>query len=219
MSTRLGRRRRVAVLAAVPLGIFTVTACGGASKPQTTALPASVAPTRTVRAGLLRSMPGTQPLRRGTLVRNHFSGTRSFATRQDGFALGNLSGSEGGKTYPLATTDGGKTWRIAGPIVNVPAAQAAADVAQSGVVNARTWFMCCGLNTVVDVTTDAGKHWWAATLPAEVINVFAGNNRHARLIAVVRSYATAVHSSHRLWIYTSVDGRRWTYDPNTNLIY
>ena len=156
-------------------------------------------------------MGGTHPLRRGTLVRNDFSGTRTFATRRDGFALGHLSGSEGGPTYPLATTDGGKTWRIAGPTVNAPAAQGGADVAQSGVVNARTWFMCCGLNNVVDVTPDAGKHWWAAGLPAEVINVFAGDNRHGRMIAIVRSYATAVHSSNRLWVYTSVDGRRWTY--------
>jgi hypothetical protein len=163
-------------------------------------------------------MGGTHPLRRGTLVRSDFSGTRTFATRRDGFALGNLSGSEGGATYPLATTDGGKTWRIAGPVVNVPAAQAAADVAQSGVVNARTWFMCCGLNTVVDVTPDAGKHWWAATLPAEVINVFAGDNPHARLIAIVRPFP-ADHSGHRLWLYTSVDGRRWTYDPSMKLIY
>jgi hypothetical protein len=219
MVSRLGMGRVLALLAVALVCVFTVAACGGASKPPTTALPASVPPTRSVRAGLLRSMPGTHPLRRGTLVRNHFSGTRSFATRRDGFALGSLSGSEGGKTYPLATTDGGKTWRIAGPIVNVPAAQAANDVAQSGVVNARTWFMCCGLNSVVDVTTDAGRHWWGAALPAEVINVFAGNSRHARLIAIVRSSATAGHSSHRLWIYTSVDGRRWTYDPNTNLIY
>ena len=163
-------------------------------------------------------MPGTQPLRRGTLVRNHFSGTRSFATRRDGFALGNLSGSEGGKTYPLATINRGKTWRIAGPIVNVPAAQAPVDVAQSGVVNARTWFMCCGLNTVVDVTTDAGKHWWQAFLPGEVVNVFGYDNPHARLIAVVRPFPTA-HSRQRLWIYASVDGRRWTYDPSLKLIY
>ena len=84
-----------------------------------------------------------------------------------------------------------KTWRIAGPIVNVPAAQAASDVAQAGVVSSRIWFMCCGLNTVVDVTPDAGKHWWEAYLPDEVLNVSAGNSRQARLIAVVRPSATA----------------------------
>ena len=155
----------------------------------------------------------------GTRVGNHFSGTRTFATRQDGFALGNLSGSEGGAMYPLATINRGKTWRIARPVLNVPAAQVGVAVAQAGVVNARTWFMCCGGNTVVDVTTDAGKHWWQAFLPAEVINVFAGVNPHARLIAIVRPYSPPGHIHHRLLIYTSRDGRRWTYDPSMNLIY
>ena len=54
------------------------------------------------------------------------------------------------------------TLGIAGPVVNVPAAQGGGDVAQAGVASGRTWFMCCGGNSVVDVTTDAGKHWWQA---------------------------------------------------------
>lgn len=170
------------------------------------------------RARPLRSMSGSHPLRRGTRVGNDFSGTRTFATRRDGFALGNLTASEGGPMYPLATTDGGKTWRIAGLIVNVAAAQGGVDVREAGVVDARTWFMCCGLNTVVDVTTDAGKHWWAAFLPGEVVNVFAYDNPHARLVALVRPFRTA-HSRQRLWIYSSVDGRRWTYEPSLKLIY
>ena len=155
----------------------------------------------------------------GARVQNHFSGTRTFVTRRVGFALGNLSGSEGSAMYPLATTNRGKTWRIAGPVVNVAAGQGPVDVAQSGVVNARTWFMCCGLNNVVDVTTDAGKHWWQAFLPAEVINVFAGDNPHARLIAIVRADSPPGYVHQRLLVYTSTDGRRWTYDPSMNLIY
>jgi len=177
----------------------------------------SVSVPKIERSRLLRSMPGSRPLRTGTRVGHDFSGTRNFATRRDGFALGNLTASEGGAMYPLATTDGGKTWRIAGPIVNVPAAQGGVDVARAGAVDARTWFMCCGLNTVVDVTTDAGKHWWAAFLPGEVINVYAADSPHARLIAVVRPFPTA-HSRQQLWIYPSRDGRRWTYDPSLKLI-
>ena len=163
-------------------------------------------------------MRGAHPLRMGTRVRNAFFGTRFFATRRDGFALGKLSAAEGGPTYPVATSDGGKSWRIAGPLVNVAAAQGGADVAQAGVVSAHTWFMCCGLNTVVDVTTDAGKHWWTAFLPGEVVNVFGYDNPNARLVALVRPFPTA-HSRQRLWIYASVNGRRWTYDPSLNLIY
>ena len=121
--------------------------------------------------------------------------------------------------YPLATINRGKTWRIAGPVVNGSAAQAPVAVAKSGVVNARTWFMCCGLNNVVDVTTDAGKHWWQAFLPAPVINVFAGDNPHARLIAIVRAASPPTYVHPRLLAYTSTDGRRWTYDPSMNLIH
>ncbi len=163
-------------------------------------------------------MSGAHPLHLGTLVRSGFSGTRVFANRRDGFALGCLTGSEGCPWYPLATTDGGKIWRIAGPIVNVPAAQGPSNVAQAGVVSSRIWFMCCALNSVVDVTPDAGKHWWVAYLPDEVLNIFAGNSRQARLIAVVRPSATD-HSHQRLWIYVSSQGRRWTYDPSLKLIY
>lgn len=187
-------------------------------RPVTTANAKLFRPPQTVQARPLGSMPGVSRLRSGTRVGRGFSGTRFFVTRRDGFALGCLSGSEGCPMYPLATTDGGKTWRIAGPIVNVPAAQAASDVTQAGVVNARTWFLCCGLNSVVDVTPDAGKHWWEAYLPDEVLNVFAGNDRQARLIALVRPSATD-HSRQRLWIYVSSDGRRWRYDPSLKLIY
>jgi hypothetical protein len=215
--------RLVAFLGVASFCVLAFAACGGGSRPDAIASPASTtsksdAPPKIVRGGLLRSMPGSHPLRRGTRVGSDFSGTRTFATRRDGFALGNLSASEGGAMYPLATIDGGKTWRIAGPIVNVPAAQGGVDVAQAGVVNARTWYMCCGLNTVVDVTSDAGRHWWVAFLPGEVINVYAGDNPHAPLVAVVRPFRTA-HSRQRLWIYASRDGRRWTYDPRVKLIY
>jgi hypothetical protein len=116
----------------------------------------------------------------------------------------------------------GKTWRIAGPVVNVPAAQGGVDVAQAGVVNAHTWFMCCGLSTVVDVTPDAGKHWWVAFLPGEVVSVVAGTpsfaGPRARLIALVRPFATT-HSRQRLWIYVSANGRLWRYDPSLKSIY
>jgi hypothetical protein len=124
--------------------------------------------------------------------------------------------------YPLATSDGGKTWRIAGPVVNVPAAQGGVDVVRAGVINARTWFMCCGLNTVVDVTSDAGKHWWQAFLPGEAVTVVAGApssaGPRARLIAMVRPFAAA-HSRQRLWVYVSADGRLWRYDPSLRFIY
>ena len=124
--------------------------------------------------------------------------------------------------YPVATTDRGKTWRIAGPAMNPAAASGGGDVAQAGVVNAHTWFMCCGLNTVVYVTSDAGKHWWVAFLPGEVVSVVAGTPSFAgptaRLIALVRPQEGA-RGGHRLWIYVSANGRLWRYDPSMKSIY
>jgi hypothetical protein len=228
MFSWLRTSRPIALLAVALLCVFLFAACGGgSSKPQRAASPASttsktIAPPKTVRASRLGSMPGSRPLRPGTLVGNDFSGTRTYATRRDGFALGNLSASEGGPMYPVATTDGGKTWRIAGPAVNPAAASAPVDVAQAGVVNAHTWFMCCGLNTIVDVTPDAGKHWWAAFLAGEVISVVAGSpsftEPRARLVALVRP-PPAAHSRQRLWIYVSANGQLWRYDPSLKSIY
>jgi hypothetical protein len=106
--------------------------------------------------------------------------------------------------------------------VNVPAAQAGSDVAQSGVVDTRLWFICCGLNTVVDVTPDAGKHWWTSFFPGEVVTVVAGApsfaGRNARLIALVRPFGKPA-ADKPPWIYISADGRRWTYDPRLKSIY
>jgi hypothetical protein len=226
-------RRRRLLLAAVLAGVaalavgLTLTmppgrqgkpGSSGAARSAQPAQPAqSAVPSQIVKAFPLHSMSGSDPLRFGTRVTSHFSGTRIFVNHRDGFALGNLLAShDGGIWYPLATSDGGRTWRIAGPIVDVAAAQGGVDVSTAGIVNTRTWFMCCGLNTVVDVTADAGKHWYIAGLPGEVVNVFPYDNPRARLIAVVRPFPVG---SQRLLLYTSVNGRTWTYDPHHKLIY
>jgi hypothetical protein len=211
-------------MAVAALCLLVVMGCGGAAKSAKTRVEAvakSIRPPRTVEARPFGSTIHGM-LRPGTRVSRSFSGRRAFANRRDGFALGNLMAAEGGPMYPLATTDGGKVWRTAGPAVDLPVAQGGIAVAQAGVVGARTWFMCCGLNTVVDVTPDAGKHWWQAFLPGEVITVVAGTpsfaGPKARLVAIVRPFAT-VHSHQRLWIYVSTDGRLWRYDPKLAFIY
>lgn len=214
----------LAASAVAALCVLAMTGCGGAAEPakvRAEALSKSLPPPQTVQARRLRpNVPGSLHL--GTRVSSNFSGTRVFAKRRDGFALGNLTGAEGGPIYPLATTDGGKTWRTAGPEVDLPVAQGGIAVAQAGVVKPQIWFMCCGLNTVVDVTADAGKHWWQAFLPGEAVTVVAGApsfaGPRARLIAMVRPFATA-RSRQRLWIYVSADGRLWRYDPSLKFIY
>jgi hypothetical protein len=144
-------------------------------------------------------------------VSRHFAGPRVFANPRDGFALGNPPRTL--DTYPLATVDGGRTWRTAGPVLHIPAAQAAVDVTQAGMSGPRIWF-AWGAATVVDVTPDAGKHWWAAFLPGEVLTVYAGTSVCGRLIALVQPFTR--RGTPPLWTYASATGRRWTYAPNPN---
>ena len=208
-------------LAVAALCVLALAGCGSSASPPAAAQRVS-RPPKIVQAQRMHVSAGFHRLRPGTRVNGSFSGRRFFANRRDGFALGNLTAREGGAMYPLATRNGGKTWRIAGPLVNVPAAQGGVDVAQSGAYSSRLWFMCCGLNTVVDVTSDAGRRWWQAFLPGEVVTVEAGNpsftGTGANLIAVVRPLENP-RSRHQLWIYVSRNGRRWTYDPSLKSIH
>ena len=208
------------VAAAVVL-LLVVAGCGSAhARPTAGAqnVSSKIVPPKTVDAFRMRgwNAAGFHALKLGTRVDGGFSGHRLFSNRSDGFALGCLTATEGCATYPLATTDGGKTWRVAGPIVDVGGAgQAGGYVSTAGAVDARHWFLCCGGDTVADVTPDAGKHWWTAAFPGEVVTVVAGEpSFNARVVAVVRPYGT-----HQLWIYVSRDGRRWTYDPRLTSIY
>lgn len=207
-------------LAATLVCLLVLAGCGSAgARPTALAqnVSSQVLPPKTVEAFRMRgwSAPGFHALKPGTRVDGDFSGHRLFSNRSDGFALGCLTATDGCPTYPLATTDGGKTWRVAGPIVDVGGAgQAGGFVSTAGAVDARLWFLCCGGNTVADVTPDAGKHWWTAAFPGEVVTVVGGEPSFNGAVAVVRPYGT-----HRLWIYVTRDGRRWTYDPHLKSIY
>lgn len=170
---------------------------GGALLPQQTIVLA-----RPLRAA------GPDGLRVGSQVGRDFTGVRSFLNASDGFAIGTPA-AKLGDTYPLATTDGGRTWRTAGPVLHIPAAQGAVAVAQEGMISPRTWFACCGLNAVVDVTPDAGRHWWQAFLPGMVVAVYAGTGPCEPPVAVVEPYVRSGPAP--LWTYVSATGRRWAY--------
>jgi len=158
-------------------------------------------------------------LRPGTRVSSHFGGERVFANRHEGFAVGAIPVGSA-ETYPLSTTDGGKTWRTAGPILYVPAAQAPLAVGQVGMITSRLWYTCCRFDTVVDVTPDAGTHWWQAFLPGEVLSVYGMPSTCGRgLVALVQPYTKPHQAAAPIWAYASAHGRRWTRitTPNTKL--
>jgi photosystem II stability/assembly factor-like uncharacterized protein len=111
----------------------------------------------------------------------------------------------------VATTDGGRVWRIAGPVHHAPAAQGGLAVSHVGVAGPRT-YIAYGDGSVVDVTADGGRRWWRAALGDEVPAVVAFGRQ---LIAFARRQIPSTSETLRAvtWVYRSTDGgRTWRAD-------
>lgn len=168
-------------------------------------------PAATVTARLFP--PGAfQTLRPGTAVSSADLGQQVFADARHGFALASVYSG----TYPAATVDGGKTWQIDGPFLPIPASTAPLAVRYPGVAGPTTYFASGGQGgiTVVDATTDAGRHWWQALLPGGVVYVGAFEGE---LTAIIASPTWDVPGARvTFWVYRSRTGRRWTYAATVN---
>jgi hypothetical protein len=112
---------------------------------------------KVVTATKITRRPGT--LASGSPVRSAaiFS-QRVFTDGQHGFALASVSSAD----YPVATSDGGKTWKTNGPALHLHAAQAPLAVLFIGAVSRKTIFAWGGGGQVIDTTSDGGKHWYRA---------------------------------------------------------
>ena len=130
-----------------------------------------------------------------------------FANAKDGFALATLNGT----TYPAASVNGGKTWRIDGPHFHVSAANAPDAVSRLGAAGHATYFAYGGPEggESIVVSTDAGKRWWRAYMPGvpmAVVYGALGSNGGRGLLAFVRSGGS------KILTYTSADGgKHWRY--------
>lgn len=127
-------------------------------------------------------------------------------------------------TYPAATSDGGRIWRIDGPILHIPAAQGSIAVTLAGIEGPRFYYAWAGgSNSVVDVTTDGGRHWWQAFLPDAVISITPDENEIALkggLTALVAGPAPDPHGrGASVWTYHTTDGRDWRYTYALNVTY
>jgi hypothetical protein len=176
-------------------------AAGAASPPATvtaTALPASSSP------------PNFKPV--GTVVRSANVGVRVFINASSGIAL-NTGASLNGVTYPVATVNGGKTWRIDGPELHIPAANAPNVVTQVGAASPATYFVYGGPSggNSVNVSTNAGKRWWRAYLAGVVYAVVPFNTgaRTQELIAF-----TDLPGAY----YSTNGGRTWRYTTSVSSI-
>lgn len=176
--------------------------CGSSSPPSTPhrAVRTAFSYPTTVTARPLRARQGVVNVRRGTVVPLKDLTTRAFVNRDRGFALANLPN---GETYPAATGDGGRKWRIDGPVFHIPAANGAAVVALAGAAPPRTYFAFGG-GSVVDLTTDGGTHWWVALLGEDVIAVVPGPGPR-QLVAVAQNQSPN-GSKVATVVYGSTDG-------------
>ncbi len=166
---------------------------------------ASASPVKTITARALKPRPRT--LRAGTLVEGRdIVGVRAFVNATHGFALASVGEAQ----YPAATVDAGKTWRTDGPALHLDAAQAPLSVINAGAANQHTFFAYGG-GQVVDVTSDAGKHWWQAFLGDGVLSVVAFGNR---LIAVAQDSSGSGDTAQTV-VYVSRDGGRHWHLNNT----
>jgi hypothetical protein len=181
-------RARLLALAGAALLLSMIMTRAASAAPPT--------PPAKITARALKPRPHT--LRSGTAVRSSdLVGVRVFPNATHGFALANVNDAQ----YPAATVDGGKTWRTDGPVLHENAAQAPLSVVDVGAANKHTFFAFGG-GQVVDVTSDAGKHWWQAFLGDGVLSVVAYGNR---LVAVVQNAAGSDDTAQTV-VYVSRDG-------------
>ena len=202
--------RRAGARRLIQAGALTLTASAAACAGALVAVPAGTAarsvaasPPKIVRATPLPA-PVRGPYRPGTVVASSKLGVRVFIGAERGFALATLFYG-GEATYPAATVDGGETWRVAGPVFHIPAANAPNVVTQVGGAAPATYFAYGGPagGGAVNVSTDGAKHWFHAQFGA-VYAVVAINGRS--LLAFTQAPG----------IYLSTDGgRSWHYRTST----
>jgi hypothetical protein len=148
---------RISRTAAGALALFSaaaflssLAAVSSASAPS----PASVAaPPRTVTA--VRIKPSHGELARGTKVSSRaiFS-NRVFVDARHGFALASPPEAD----YAVATSDGGKTWRVDSPALHRHAANAPLVVSYIDALGRKSVFAWGG-GQVIDTTSDGGRTW------------------------------------------------------------
>jgi hypothetical protein len=170
-------------------------------------------PPATVTASLITRLAGT--LKPGTVVGSGHLGERVFPNAQHGFALADVGQGQ----YPAATINGGKTWMVAGPVLHVNAAQAPLVVQQVGASSQHTFFAWGGPGggQAVDVTRDAGKHWYRAILGDIVMAVVSGPG--GELVAFAQVAADNSGTTAATWVYVSKDGgRHWHYNTSVGAL-
>ena len=187
---------RVAAAGAIGAAAMTmaVADASGHTRAAANAMP------KTMTGQVIKARSGT--LARGTALRSGtiFS-TRVFRNDADGFALASQKQAD----YPVLSTNGGKTWTIAGPALHVDAANAPSAVASIGVDGAKTDYAYG--SGAIDVTGNGGVTWYQVFPEANVTAVVAGARGLAAYVQALNAQGTVSG----VYQYVSTDGgRHWT---------
>ncbi len=143
-----------------------------------------------------------EPLPRGAILDPQYIDASDLLNASHGFGLWD----DGSDAYPAVTSDGGKTWRVDGPIFHVAAADANAVVTAISAAAPDTVVAFGG--PAVDVTTDGGLHWSTTNFPGGVWAVGVNNGTVTAYAGTTWSYDGPVA------LYQSRDGGlHWTYHP------
>ena len=161
----------------------------------------SAMPPRTLTGQPITPYRGTTRLSRGAVLASaDIFSTRVLANATRGFALA----SESSADYPVLTSDGGRTWRIAGPVLHIAAADGPDGVSSVGVTGTDTYY-AWGFNAV-DVTSNAGASWFRVHPAGQVVAVVPGD----RGLALYEQITDAESRVSATVQYVSTDdGRRW----------
>jgi hypothetical protein len=203
----VGRLRRSATvtLTALLAGVLAVALSSSGGRP----VAAAAAPTAIPKTVTAAKMPASSPAPlftpRGTIVSSSkLSAVRVFLGTKDAITI-NKGESLNGVSYPVATTDGGKTWRVDGSELHIPAANGPAVVTQWGAAAPSTYFIYGGPfgGNSVAVSTNGGKTWYRAFLMGAVPAVVADSGTDLWAFA---NAPGAYHSTDggRVWHYVTL---------------
>ena len=148
-------------------------------------------------------VPNVQPVGTSVPVHDVAAATSEKAKLRFGLATFPVST----QTYPAISTDGGATWKIAGPLFHVDALQGASVVGSCGVLPPQGAYFWGRGGNIIWITYDEGAHWWEVVFGGGVDEVILkkGTFEAVALGAQVK-HAAAVQR----FLYTSSDlGRTW----------
>jgi hypothetical protein len=186
---------------------------GAPKRPSRAVAPALAARPATV-AGRALAVAGRGTLRRGTRLPSADLGVRLFSDDKHGFALATTA-KRGDRTYPATSGDGGRTWKVDGPVLHMPSSKGSAAVSEPGMTTPHLLYAWTPGNAALDVSADGGGHWWQTTLPDIVLSVEADRGPPGftnGLDAIVEGPAgNADGEGALLWEYRTTDGRHWRF--------